>query len=559
MERLTLILIIYVFLLTIIGIIIVKNNTISNNNYACVNGVCSQVDSCNDILCTSKEYCNKNCNILPPSPRSSPGPSPLLKPYKNGTLDKCLSQKSVNNYLSTGCVDCDKLDGGIGDRQIYCDVSKTPGFVCNRVFQSFFDSLGLNGFDYLQSGGQYYNGLNMGALQVAGKNYKNYKDYKTFDMVDRTMDLKVIKTVLDLVAPNDDEKISVFLVQAPLSFINVPTKEIIAMLRSYESTNPLVNKSIESLIKMIQNDSINKGKITGEDLGLYHSGLVFIKTSDFKLGDKFPADKIIASLELWGNVNTGASLWGSTLPTVNKNGQINIKNITNNIIVSTIPQVFGCTAKDFYGDYWNVQDYLGETDKSVIVQLFGESQKWLKENTLYIAQAITSNYIYNCNGSKSSYIRSITCETFAIDMIKKLITLDPKNFNNNVFERLKFSEVAFVGNYEILNELTENQITDINTYSQNVEKYITTLPNYDDNEFMASPVTPSQIPLIGNLLNKLLALGTATIIQQIAKETDTMYVVVMNKNVPKICKVTSISWMEPLKIDILYSECPAKI
>ena len=36
-------------------------------------------------------------------------------------------------------------------------------------------------------------------------------------------------------------------------------------------------------------------------------------------------------------------------------------------------------------------------------------------------------------------------------------------------------------------------------------------------------------------------------------------VVVMNKNVPKICKVTSISWMEPLKIDILYSECPAKI
>lgn len=551
MEKLTLILIILGVLLTIISIIIIINNINFNNNYACVNGVCSQVDNCIDNVCTSKEYCNKNCNISPPSP--------LLKPYKNGTLDKCLSQKSVNNYLSTGCIDCDKLDGGIGDRQIYCDVSKTPGFVCNRVFQSFFDSLGLNGFDYLQSGGQYYNGLNMGALQVAGKNYKDYKDYKTFDMVDRTMDLKVIKTVLDLVAPNDDEKISVFLVQAPLSFINVPTKEIIAMLRSYESTNPLVNKSIESLIKMIQNDSINKGKITGEDFGLYHSGLVFIKTSDFKLGDKFPADKIIASLELWGNVNTGASLWGSTLPTVNKNGQINIKNITNNIIVSTIPQVFGCTAKDFYGDYWNVQDYLGETDKSVIVQLFGESQKWLKENTLYIAQAITSNYIYNCNGSKSSYIRSITCETFAIDMIKKLITLDPKNFNNNVFERLKFSEVAFVGNYEILDELTENQITDINTYSQNVEKYITTLPNYDDNEFMASPVTPSQIPLIGNLLNKLLALGTATIIQQIAKETDTMYVVVMNKNVPKICKVTSISWMEPLKIDILYSECPAKI
>jgi len=396
----------------------------------------------------------------------------------------------------------------------------------------------------------------MGALQVAGK---NYKDYTSFDMVDRTMDLKVIKTILDLAAPND-EKISVFLVQAPLSFINVPTKEIIDMLRSYESTNPLVNKSIENLIKMIQNDSINKGKITGEDLGLYHSGLVFIKTSDFKLGDKFPADKIIASLELWGNVNTGASLWGSTLPTVNKNGQINIKNITNNIIVSTIPQVFGCTAKDFYGDYWNVQDYLGETDKSVIVQLFSESQKWLKENKLYIAQAVTSNYINNCNGPKSSYIRSITCETFAIDMIKKLITLDPKNFNNNVFERLKFSEVAFVGNYEILNELTEDQITDINTYSQNVEKYITTLPNYDDNEFMASPVTPAQIPLIGNLLNKLLALGTATILQHIAKETNTMYVVVMDKNVPKICKVTSINtWIEPLKIDILYSECPAKI
>ena len=463
----------------------------------------------------------------------------------------CLSQDAINNYSPTGCINCNSLQGGPGDRQIYCDVMEAPGFVCNKVFNTFFDSLGLNGFDYLQSSGQYYNGITTGALQVAGKNYKNYA---SSNMIDRTMDLKIIKSILDLTVP-DNEKISVFLVQAPLSFVNISTSEIITMLKSYESTNPLINKSINVLIKMIQNDTVEKGKITGEDLGLYHSGLVFIKSSDFKVGDKFPADRIIASLELWGNVNTGSSLWGTTLPNVNKDGTINTDNITNNIIVSTIPQVFGCTAKDFYGDYWKVQYYLGDTNKSVIVELFKSAQNWLKENPLYISQAVTSNYLTNCNGPKSSYIRSITCETFAIDMIKNLITLDSVNFNNSVFTNLKFSEITCIGGtYEIIDKLTSDEIESINIYSQNVQKYISSLPNV----FMASPITPAPKPVIGDLLNKFLSLGTSTILKKIAQETNVMYVVVMDKNIPKICKVSS-GILKPLKIDIIYSECQAKM
>jgi len=61
-----------------------------------------------------------------------------------------------------------------------------------------------------------------------------------------------------------------------------------------------------------------------------------------------------------------------------------------------------------------------------------------------------------------------------------------------------------------------------------------------------------------NTNNKFLSLGTSTILKKIAQETNVMYVVVMDKNNPKICKVSS-GILKPLKIDIIYSECPAKM
>ncbi len=99
-----------------------------------------------------------------------------------------------------------------------------------------------------------------------------------------------------------------------------------------------------------------------------------------------------------------------------------------------------------------------------------------------------------------------------------------------------------------------DEIESINIYSQNIQKYISSLPNV----FMASPVTPAPKPVIGDLLNKFLSLGTSTILKKIAQETNVMYVVVMDKNIPKICKVSS-GILKPLKIDIIYSECPAKM
>jgi hypothetical protein len=143
-------------------------------------------------------------------------------------------------------------------------------------------------------------------------------------------------------------------------------------------------------------------------------------------------------------------------------------------------------------------------------------------------------------------------------MIKNLISLDSTNFNNSVFTNLKFSEVTCIGGTcEIIDKLTSDEIDSINIYTQNAQKYISSLPNYD-NVFTASPVTPAPKPVIGNLLNKFLSLGTSTILNKIVQKTNIMYVVVMDKNIPKICKVSS-GFLKPLKIDIIYSECPAKM
>lgn len=543
-----------ILVLLFTSVIIINSINKNKNNYICNNGACTQVSDCTYNKCTSKEYCEKNCKkpspLSPPSP-SPPSPKPLLPPYTNGTLDKCLSDNK-------GCVDCSTLKD-VQNRGIYCGVLKTPGIVCNRVFNSFFKNLGLNGFDYIQGNSQYYTDYYtnpLGALQVAGKNYKNYNNY---DLIERTMDLRVIQTILDLAVPEND-KISVFFVQSPLSFVNISISKIINKLDSYKGSIPLINKSIDSIINTIKHDSINKDTITGEDLGLYHSGLVFIKASDYKNSKNFPSDKIITSLELWGNIlDNNTSLWGSCLPKVNTNGTVNMSSLVNNIIVSTSPQVFGCTAKEYFGDYWDVQYYLGDTTKDVIIQLFGASQVWYKENPVYISQAVTSNYTDKppCSGPKSSYIRSITCETFAIDMIKKLTILDSKNFNNSVFTKLKFTEVAVIGSsYEILDNITQDQINTINTYSQNIEKNI--MPS-SGNVFLATTPTPAPTPVIGNELNKLLSLGTSTILKYIAKETNTMYTVVMINGTPKICKISGKAFWQPLYIDMIYDECPANM
>jgi len=541
-------------ILIVVGVVVHSNSTNknngdnNNNNYTCFNGTCQQVSDCSIENCTSKEDCEKTCKK--PSPPPPPKPT-LLPPYKNGTLDKCLSDTNA-------CIDCkNKTIKDVDDRGIYCGVLKTPGIVCNDVFNSFFNNLGLNGFDYIQGNSQYYTDYTdpIGALQVAGKNYKNYNSN---ELIERKIDLRVIKTILDLAVPNND-KISVFLVQAPLSFVNVSISKIVSKLNGYKAKYPLLSKNIDYLINTIQTKSINKKTITGEDLGLYHSGLVFIKTSDYKSSKNFPSDKIITSLELWGNIlDSNTSLWGSALPKLNKNGTIDTSGLVNNIIVSTSPQVFGCTAKEYFGDYWDVQYYLGDTTKDIIVQLFSASQDWYQENPIYISQAVTSNYDRNkppCLGDKSSYIRSITCETFAIDMIKKLINLDSKNFNQSVFKNLKFTEIAVIGStYEILDNITQDQVTNINTYSQNIEKSI--MPSYG-NVFLATK--PSPIPAIGNELNKLLSLGTSTILEHIAKETNTMYTVVIINSKPKICKISGEPFWKPLYIDIIYDECPANM
>lgn len=534
-------------ILIVVGVVLISNSnskTGKDDNYICNNGSCIQTSDCTNKKCTSKEDCEKTCKKPPP-------PVQLLPPYSNGTLDQCLSDTNT-------CVDCSMVND-VQNRGLYCDVLKTPGIVCNTVFQSFFKDLGLNGFDYIQANSQYYTDYTdpIGALQVAGKNYKNYDSN---DLVERKMDPRVIQTILNIAVPEND-KISVFLVQAPLSFVNLSIDKIVKKLEGYKGKYPLLSKGIDYLINTIKTESINKKTITGQDLGLYHSGLVFIKASDYKGSKNFPSDKIITSLELWGNIlDSNTSLFGSSLPKLNKNGSVNTSGLVNNIIVSTSPQVFGCTAKEYFGDYWDVQYYLGDTTKDVIVELFKASQEWYEENPIYISQAVTSNYTWDnklpCTGNKSTYVRSITCETFAMDMIKKLINLDSKNFNQSVFKNLKFTEVVVVGaNYEILNSIKPDQVNTINTYSQDIENAI--MPSSSNNLVMAT--TPGPIPAIGDSLNKLLTIATSYILKAVAYESSTMYTVVMVNGTPKICKIDAESWYKPIKVEIIYDECPANM
>lgn len=540
--------IVVLVIVLVVGVVVANSNSgkKKDNNYTCNNGSCIQVSDCINKNCTSKEECEKNCKKPAPPPK----PKPLGPPYPNGILDQCLSDKNT-------CIDCnDKSITDKDHRGIFCGELKTPGIVCNDVFNSFFYNLGLDGFDYIQANSQYYTDYTdpIGALQVAGKNYKNYS---VFDLVERKLPSKVIKTIFDLAVPDDTDKISVFLVQAPLSFVNLSISKVISKLKAYETKYPLLTPGINWLIKKIQSESIDKKTITGKDLGLYHSGLVFIKTSDYIVNKNFPSDKIITSLELWGNIlDNKSSLWGSALPKVDKNGNVDTSGLVNNIIVSTCPQVFGCTASEYFGNYWDVQYYLGDTTKDIIVELFNTSQDWFDQNPVYISQAVTSNYGSTppCKGSKSTYLRSITCETFAMDMIKNLIKLDPKNFNQTVFNKLKFTEVVVVGSkYEILNNITPNQKTAINNYSQDIEN---TLMPSSNNLVMAT--TPGPTPALGNSLNYFLTYGTQYILKYIANENKTMYTVVMDNGKPKICQIDA-GFLEPLKVDIIYDECPANM
>lgn len=141
-------------------------------------------------------------------------------------------------------------------------------------------------------------------------------------------------------------------------------------------------------------------------------------------------------------------------------------------------------------------------------------------------------------------------------MIKQLTILDPTNFNNNVWKNLKFTDVALIGpKYEIIDNLTVDDKSKFNNYMNNINKFIKS-----ETETYINPkvVNPAHIPSLGNKLDILLhTFGTSLLLMNITKEYNTMYVVVVNK-IPKICKVTSTNF-NPLKIDIIYDNCPYKM
>lgn len=91
---------------------------------------------------------------------------------------------------------------------------------------------------------------------ISGKNYKD-NDTKT---THRSIPPVVINTILDL-SVKDDETISVFLVQAPLSFVNFDTQSLINKLNLYKTKKN--REAIDNIITLLTNSTIKPGGNNG--------------------------------------------------------------------------------------------------------------------------------------------------------------------------------------------------------------------------------------------------------------------------------------------------------
>lgn len=497
---------------------------------------------------------------------NSPSKHKLIKVVKD-VNQYCLSNRNINNQKSNDCEECtDKNNGDM--RQISCTYQKSKNYLCNPTFTKFFEELGISGFDQLYKESQYYTG-NSPAFVVSGMNYKTYQDAAdaapksqkglgkkiTMDMfknVNNTNTVKIISAILDYYAK--DEKIDIFTVQAPLSFTNFSTQGIVDELRAKAKMTHRENiKNMYNLLaNSIENGTVNPGTISGQDLGLYHSGLVFVKSSDVPHDKSLQSSKIICSIELWGESLLGGNLLGNILPQCDNEGNIIMQNVAETCVVTCIPQLFGCDPGEFWGDYWTSQYYLGQTAKDTVLQLFTNAHDWQQNYKYYIAQTVTNKVNIKpaeCfNSTYSDIIPAVTCETFCGEMIKQLTLLDPQSFSKNIIaqNRILFSDLVFEGDFEVFRQ--EDIKKDpklrnaINYYTKNIDSEIKNMmnifegfiysticePEYPQSDIL--PPVPTEQPhirppnaVVQHILNHILGLVTGLIVSVITNGKNAIY------------------------------------
>ena len=415
-----------------------------------------------------------------------------------------------------------------------CGAYQTPSYSCNKTLNNFFQNYApnVNPFNLIHPTVQQLKNLpGNGALMVSGLNYSNYGDFFNVNYVE--MPDTIISNLLSKYC-DKDEKVTVFMVQAPLSLINVSANDVVNKLN-------LSDKSKKIMLYLLNKTLFDKGNITSGDFGIFHSGLVFIKSSDVKndYETNFPYDKIICSLELWGYSFDGGNLFNSLLPEISVDSKgnpfIDKAKLTFNTVLSGMPQLFGCDPGVFWKGYWTKFYKLGETSQNNIVSLFNISKTFYKNNPYYIATTVTDKDYKN-------YVPSITCETFCMDMIYHLKMLDNDSISASTLNSLKFSDVLIIGNNTEMININTN-MTNINNYTNIIMKKISSIETYTDEN-------PNPY-IYGHALNILLGNLIYPLFKFIGENSDTLYTTIIIKNEPYICSIENTFFNES-KIQMVY-------
>ena len=485
-------------------------------------------------------------------------------------MTRCAIEKDVDNNIKNpinfNCKNCNTIDFSNYNYTYeprlcnYKIGGLTPNFVCNTTLYNFFNQYaqGIDPFNYIYPTNQYYNDTGSGVLVVAGLTYSKYGNEEQ-EIV--KLPSSIITNLLINYCKNRGNDISIFVAQQSIKSATISLQQI----QNYLDKTKINPVYVKTIINFIQSELINKdGNIETSEYGIYHSGLLFIHNCDLNSDwqTNFPLNKVICSLELWGNAGGNKQLYGGVIPIIDPTNNTIINNLPDNYIVSSMPQLFGCTT-EYYNNQWEKFQFVGTTNYNNVIKLFTKSQLFYDNNHYYSCVTISNSSCdntqikqdYNYNGG-NGYIPAITCETFVMDMIYNLQQLDPINFPSNILTNLNFSDVNVVGQHSLVTDL-KSETPNILKYSSILIKYIQNL--IPKNMIKLTSIQENEninnIPIFGKQINILLALITVKMIQKITGNS-VLYFTVSYKNNIEIIKVTSTQ-QQVAFIHLIYSGCPS--
>jgi hypothetical protein len=287
-------------------------------------------------------------------------------------------------------------------------------------------------------------------------------------------------------------------------------------------------------------------------LQIYHTALVFVETSKYnEETGVFPEDILFCLELLVQTVPINPLGLATCLYPKIKDGKVDISYQSLSKIVIEYPEAFGCKAD---GGYWDKRykfiTHVGNTTKSVIEGLYGESIKWFQNNWAYVATTLVSQPCYG-NIVPENSLFGITCGTFVQAMCALLVHNYPENFSG-LFEKVAWNDTELIGEWEKVDLTSKKNVIDINIYIDTIDKVLksiadnnkTTLSNYDKENTAASKYILNSI--VGSII-------FPKVIKFILKtENPYMYVTGFEDNTYNVYKIT----LSPPYLQSVFDICP---